>query len=148
MKGKETMKTMHLTIQRNIIVTMTVILAVLTGTVQVAAVEYKNVYQPSANMTQHYDGYQAAAPAAAFQSTSTLAGSGSAYSAMPMLGSDGTATYDGAEAPGAPSGPRRVGPPTPEDDPTPVGDAALPLMLLALAYLIWCAARRRSRALE
>ena len=75
-----------------------------------------------------------------FRSTSTLTPSGSQYSAQPMLNEDGTA-YN----PAASSGPRRAKaeetpstPTTPDvTDPekiTPVGDAVLPLMLMALAF--------------
>ena len=38
---------------------------------------------------------------------------------------------------------RRVRPVTPDDDPTPVGDALLPLLLMALAYVVW---RKRKKA--
>ena len=106
----------------------------------VNAVEYKNMYRPT-----RYDRYlattQAGAPTAVFQSTSTLAGSGSAYSATPMLDEDGTATLGGASAPAkAPGGPRRIVNPDGDDDDdtengTPIGDALLPLLLLACAYL-------------
>lgn len=40
----------------------------------------------------------ASAPVMAFQSTSTLHTSGSAYSTNPMLNDDGTATYEGEDA--------------------------------------------------
>ena len=79
---------------------------------------------------------QTTAPTANFQSTSTLTGSGSALSATPMLGEDGTATLDGASySPAqAPSGPRRIGPVTPEGDPTPIGDAVWPLLVMAMVF--------------
>ena len=89
-----------------------------------------------------------------FQSTSTLQGSGSVYSANPSLNADGTA-YNPAEASTqaqspaqAPSGPRRVGPVKTEGDPTPLDDAVLPLMLMALAYLGMRVFRARKRALK
>lgn len=98
-------------------------------------------------------------PSVVFQSTSTMMGSGSTYSANPTLNTDGTAYYNGAAA----SGPRRVkmGDPTPtpnpgdpesgdqdntEPDPTPVGDALIPLTLLAGAYIIIRATRRKVRS--
>ena len=148
------MKTMNFTIQRNIVITMTVILAVLLGTVQVAAVEYKNSYQPSVR-GQQISGYQGAAPVATFQSTSALPGSGSTYSATPMLNEDGTATYNGVTGPyNAPAGPRKntIGNPDEEDEdknPNPLGDAVLPLMLLALAYAgMRLFRKKRARTLE
>lgn len=84
-----------------------------------------------------------------FRSTSTLTPSGSQYSAQPMLNEDGTA-YN----PAASSGPRRAKaeetpstPTTPDvTDPekiTPVGDAVLPLMLMALAFCGVIYLRRR-----
>lgn len=77
----------------------------------------------------------AGAPSASFQSTSTMQSSGSAYSTSPMLNADGTATYNAATAPSqAPGGPRKVGPPTPGGNPTPVGDGMWALMVLAAAY--------------
>ena len=73
-----------------------------------------------------------------FQSTSTMAPVNSQYSANPSLNEDGTA-YNPAETTSATSqkpggGPRKVGPVQTEGDPTPVGDAVLPLMLMALAF--------------
>ena len=107
------------------------------------AVEYKNTYQPAGGRNQYGTQFQATAPSATFKSTSTLAGSGSAFSATPMLGEDGTAAYEGANySPAkAPSGPHRdISNPT---KPTPIGDAVLPLMLMVGAFAIWRAARRR-----
>lgn len=85
----------------------------------------------------------------AFQSTSTMPGSGSAYSATPAaLNEDGTATYDENTNPViAQTGKRRVGPtPTPDKDPMPIGDAVLPLMVMAAAGAGVIALRRRKAA--
>ena len=94
-----------------------------------------------------------------FQSTSTLQGSGSVYSANPSLNADGTA-YNPAESsspaqtPRAGSGPRKSGffPDAPNTSGlqgnTPLGDAVLPLMLMALAYLGVRFFRARKRALK
>ena len=91
----------------------------------------------------------AVAPQASFQSTSTMVGTGSAYSSNPMLNSDGTATYNGAVASG-PNKAKKDGiwdsgtlPDKPYDG--PIGDAVLPLMLCALAYLIVRATRKRAK---
>ena len=78
-----------------------------------------------------------------FQSTSVMSGSGSAYTANPVLNEDGTASYDGAEGttrigkirrdpatPGTPSTPGAGG------EQFPMGDAVLPLMMLAMAYML------------
>ena len=140
---------MNLTIQRNIVVVMTVILTVLTGTVQVAAVEYKNSYQPSSVMGQNFAAAnQMEAPSTGFQSTSsTMMNSGSAYSANPTLNEEGMATYDGASySPAkAPSGPHKVAPKDGDED-YPIGDAVLPLLLLAGVYLSVRVFLRRKRA--
>ena len=106
-------------------------------------------------------------PITAFRSTSTMVSSGSAYSATPALNSDGTAAYSGS-APA--SGPRRAkmddpdpsnpfinpgtGEPStigdvgnPNEPGTPIGDALIPLALLALMYVCVRTFRRR-RALR
>lgn len=108
-------------------------------------------------MAQTFGTKYAEKPSVAFQSTSTMMGSGSTYSANPTLNTDGTAYYNGAAA----SGPRRVkmdGPtptpsPNPGDpgsgdqdntEPGPVGDAVLPLLLMALAFCGVVYMRRRT----
>ena len=98
-----------------------------------------------------------------FQSTSTLQTSGSTYSSNPTLNEDGTAYSPAASAPAG--GPRRIGglpggggggggsvdlPDTSKDSGNvPVGDAVLPLMLMAMAYAVYSVARvyRRKRRL-
>lgn len=94
------------------------------------------------------------APSVTFQSTSTMTGSGSTYSATPALNADGTASYNGASS--ASSGPRRAkkdgtgSPSTPgqgdANNQFPLGDAVLPLMLMALAFGGVVAVRRRKAA--
>lgn len=117
-----------------------------------SAVEYNNSYQPS-SVSNHQRGMQVAAPAATFQSTSTLVGSGSAYSATPMLGEDGTASYNGASYAPA-KGPRKATMDEGDDEATivtpgqsgsqaPIGDAVLPLMLMAGAFAGVVYLRRR-----
>ena len=87
----------------------------------------------------------------AFQSTSTLQGSGSPYASSPVeLNEEGRATY---EEPTEPTNTivrviRRIGVVTPEGDPTPVGDAVLPLMLMAAAAAGAMAWRRRKAAVD
>lgn len=86
-------------------------------------------------------------PTTTFQSTSTLQGSGSAYSANPTLNEDGTAYSPAAQSPArAGSGPRKL-PTLPDNkdyhDNTPIGDAVLPLTLMALAFCGVIALRRR-----
>jgi len=89
-----------------------------------------------------------------WQSTSTMQGSGSAYSSqVTAVGATGVNSLAGtaASAPAnAPTGPRRVGS-TELSDPnrsneSPIGDAVLPLMLCAGAYLIIRARKRMVRS--
>lgn len=85
-------------------------------------------------------------PNAAFQSTSAMTGSGSQYSANPTLNENGTATYEGASyspAKAPATGPKKIGGQVLEG---PLGDAVLPLMLMALAFGAVVAVRRRKAA--
>ena len=77
-----------------------------------------------------------------FRSTSTMQGSGSVYSATPVLDADGSAnTQSESASAGRPHGGiRKADAFTP---PTPIGDAVWPLMLMALAYMGWSFFRRR-----
>lgn len=99
-------------------------------------------------MAQTFGTQKKEQPNAVFQSTSALQGSGSQYSANPMLNADGTASYNGVSA-SAPSGPRHAkmdNNPNPDvggGGNTPLGDVVLPLVMLAGAYLFWRARRRR-----
>ena len=97
---------------------------------------------------------QFAAPPMTFQSTSAMAGSGSAYCAQPMLNEDGTASYNSGSTPsgGGPNRAKMDGNPWGDqtivdhditDVDTPLGDAAIPLTLLALAYALYIVTRRR-----
>ena len=95
-------------------------------------------------------------PNVTFQSTSTMSGSGSAYSSNPTLNDDGTAVYNSASrgprrakkddtpsTPGTPGSPSTPGQGSQENQ-FPLGDAAFPLLFLAGAYLIMRATRRRT----
>lgn len=123
------------------------LLAVLP--IAIGAVEFKNTYHPVG-----YDQQQARvyteAPAAVFQSTSTLAGSGSAWSATPMLGEDGMAMLEGAseDPKHAQGGIRRVVTPGNNGTQQPIGDAVVPLMLLALAYAGYKVLARRKKSAQ
>ena len=94
------------------------------------------------------DMFNAQAPGATFQSTSTMMSSGSEYSSNPTIGDDGTASTPNAEEPQQANA-RRIGVrhnliEVPEDD--PIGDVVLPLMALAIVYGVWCMVYRRRRA--
>lgn len=84
-----------------------------------------------------------AAPLTAFQSTSTLLSSGSAYASNPWLSAEANSQ---TMVPGRE--PRRIGPPAPSGDPTPVGDALLPLLLMAVLYTLLNRIRRKQIVLH
>lgn len=82
-----------------------------------------------------------------FQSTSAMRGSGSTYSSSPMLDAEGLATNEKtSEVTEANSGPRRIRPTIPEGNPTPIGDALLPLLLMAVGYAVLLYRKRRANA--
>lgn len=129
---------------------LSVIILLAMMPIMMSAVEYKNMYQPVEGRMQPAAQLQTTVPSVNFQSTSTLTGSGSALSATPMLNADGTANTPAPTM----SRPRRIDAngdgfddetglpvenidnPNPSgQDNTPLGDAVLPLLLLALAYL-------------
>ena len=80
------------------------------------------------------------APVAAFCSTSCMTPSGSPHSFNPSLNADGKAIYGGGSGSSTstdvPRNPRRIIPPNPGTDPMPLGDAVLPLLLMALGYIL------------
>ena len=89
---------------------------------------------------------QVAEPSMSFQSTSTMAPSGSTYSSTPVLNQDGTAFYNGA--PSAPpkmnvGAMRKSGAFDDEDEDMPLSDALLPLLLFALGYGLFVLRRTR-----
>ena len=124
-----------------------VLMLALIG-VQAHAVEYP-VYQPSGRQVAGPAFTPATAPHATFQSTSTMsAGSGSSTFCS-TLNPDGTVNEEAYGVGRRNVGPRRIGNPG-EDDPTengtPIGDAVLPLMLLACAYMCLRPFLKRKRA--
>lgn len=105
-------------------------------------------------MAQTFGANQAEQPNAAFQSTSTMNGSGSQYSANPTLNNDGTATYENAAHPSSQkSGPRRAKMDgewgdsglgnLPGGPGTPIGDTLLPLLFMSLAFGMFVYFRRK-----
>ena len=85
-----------------------------------------------------------------WQTVSTMQGSGSAYSAQVTavgaveatdMATTTTDTYSPAQAP---SGPRRIVTPGNSGTQQPIGDAVLPLLLLAGAYIIIRATRKHA----
>lgn len=96
--------------------------------------------------------FGATAPSATFQSTSSMSSSGSSYSATPSFNADGTAAYEGGSYTSAKApligGPRKVDDASNPGRPTPLGDAMLPLTLLACAYMCLRPFLKRKRATE
>ena len=84
-----------------------------------------------------------------FRSSSAMVGSGSAYAPNPSLNADGTANYNApsyapSQAPGVRYAPKpTTGDNTNPDIEGPIGDAVLPLLLLAMAYAVYMVIRRR-----
>jgi hypothetical protein len=97
-------------------------------------------------LAQTFGANPAEQPNAVFQSTSTMTGSGSSYSANPTLNNDGTASYNEATTSTRNSGPRRAKMEGEDDDwghnqqigegndASPLGDTLLPLLLMSLAF--------------
>ena len=86
----------------------------------------------------------ASAPTVTFQSTSTMSLSGSSLpsAAKRMTIGDGMSKTESR----TPRGPQRVSPNTPPEDPydEPLGDAVLPLPMLAAGYVFFIARKRRA----
>lgn len=120
------------------------------GAMQASAVDYRNSYRGIQNPDYSIQAVSVTAPVATFQSTSAYASS--EWAEESTLNSDGTVN-EGAymsSASNAPSGPRRVGgqsgTPGQGGDKQPLGDALIPLFLLAIAYGGWRFLRRRKEA--
>ena len=151
------------TMKHNTLVTLIITTLLALGTMQAAAVNYLNSYRGIQNTGYRVQTVSVTAPAATFRSTSAF--SSPEWAEQPMLNSDGSVNervYIG--------GPRRViGSPDDDDEPDegegggsngegqggdnnwngsdmPLGDAALPLALLACAYAIYKVSRRRKEA--
>ena len=135
---------------QNIMKSLVIAIILIAGAAQVSAVTYQTKYKGTMYNVQRTTSY-GAAPAATFQSTSTYASP--EWAEQPMLNSDGTVN-EGAYM----GGPRRLGPtpggstqpgtpdkPNPENQ-QPLGDALIPLALLACAYAIYKVSRRRKEA--
>lgn len=110
------------------------ILLMCTASMAVCAVDYTPIAT------------QPTAPAATMQSVnnSSMMSSGSAYSSdIQAVGAYSPAAVGPRKAPPGTGGSSGYDPKTPDVE-QPLGDALLPLMLFAGAFLIWRAARRRA----
>ena len=142
---------------QNIMKSLVIAIILIAGAAQVSAVDYQTKYKGSMYNVQSPTSYGAAAPSATFQSTSTYASP--EWAEQPMLNSDGTVNegaYMGGRSNAPSYGPRREGErgdgegnsgtPGQGGDKQPLGDALIPLMLLACAYAIYKVSRRRKEA--
>jgi hypothetical protein len=138
------------TILRNSIVILAVILLpALMCAAQAGAVEYKSAYRGIRTQPVYGIATTAAAPSATFQSTSAYASP--EWAEESSLNSDGSVNEEVymAETETYSTRPRRVKDPDDDDDDRyngPVGDALIPLALLACAYAIYKVSRRRKEA--
>ena len=135
--------------------TIAISLLILISTMQSMAVEYRNSYRSTRSQSAVYGmATTVAAPTASFHSTSAYAEKwGTNTDVTPMLNNDGSVSgsaYMGSIS-NAPAGPRQApgGPGTPGGDldpetQQPLGDALIPLLLLAFAYAIYKVSRRRA----
>ena len=133
-----------------------IVLLVLSGTMQAAAVEYKNNYRGVHKPDYQVQTVSTVAPTATFQSTSAYSGqlSGETQS---MLNSDGSVNGDAymGSLPGRSIRKSGTGsgtnPGTPDDEEEeegeqqPLGDGLMALMLCACAYLIVRATRKEEK---
>lgn len=142
---------------QNIIVvirnTFAICLVVLISTVQAWAVEYKANYrgtQSAEYRSQSLESQRNSAPSVVFQSTSAYSGQWNQDAQQSMLNEDGSVNsgvYMGAprrdpiSPGGGTNGPGTPGSPT--NNQQPLGDALLPLLLLACAFAIYKVSRRR-----
>ena len=141
---------MKTTLKNIVAILVMALLPALLGAAQAGAVDYRNSYQQSVVGYQlSAVGYQGAiAPSATFQSTSAYSDQWTEQSSM--LNSDGSVN-SGAYMTSGPNrakmgGPSGPGTPGGDLDPTtqqPLGDAALPLLLIAMAYIAMQVYRRK-----
>ncbi len=144
------MKTINITTMKHIVYILSIACLLVLGTKQAQAVDYKP-YTGSSCVNQRMDA--AAAPTIGFTSTSAYATDDWTNPTTPMLNADGSVSagaYMGGPrkaGPGGtgPGGNTVVGPGTPggplnPNEQQPLGDALLPLLLMAAAF---CLIRRK-----
>lgn len=125
---------------------MIVVLLALVSAMQATAVNYKNTYNGVRNTeyrVQTVSSVSATTPSTGFQSTSAYSGQWNQDVQQSTLNVDGTVNADAYGVGRSYVGPRRSGtnPGTPDDEEEeqgeqqPIGDATLPLLLIAMAYI-------------
>ena len=104
------------------------------------AVEYKSTYNGGYSQPAFGIATTATAPSATFQSTSAYSEQWASREESSMLNADGSVNgslYMSGQNPSSKPGVRKISNPDDEDEKeNPIGDALLPLLLLALGYLV------------
>lgn len=120
----------------------------MVGIIQATAVEYKSTYYGVHPQSTYVSvATKATAPSITFKSTSPYSAQWQDKQQQPMLNSDGSIANDPMANSPFHSGPRK-GPGTPGGDldpetQQPIGDALLPLLVMALAFVAVRRYRRR-----
>ena len=137
------MKTINITTMKHIVYILSTACLLVLGTTQAQAVKYKP-YTSTSCVNQRYDA--AVTPTIGFSSTSAYATDDWNKSTTPMLNADGSVSAGAYMGEQVVSGPHKSnGAPDPDDDEDdeyngPIGDAILPLLLMAAAF---CLIRRK-----
>lgn len=135
------MKTINITTMKHIVYILSIACLLVLSTTQAQAVKYKP-YTSTSCVNQRYDA--AAAPTIGFTSTSAYATDDWTNPTTPMLNADGSVSAGAYMGEQVVSGPHKA-PGTPggtlnPNDQQPLGDALLPLLLMAAAF---CLIRRK-----
>lgn len=138
------MKTINITTMKQIVYILSIACLLVLSTTQAQAVDYKP-YTSTSCVNQRYDA--AAAPTIGFSSTSAYATDDWTNPTTPMLNADGSVSAGAYMGEQVISGPHRIVNPDGEDgdevengSTQPLGDALLPLLLMAAAF---CLIRRK-----
>lgn len=140
------MKIINITTVKHIVHILSIACLLVLGTTQAQAVRYKP-YTSTSCVNQRYDA--AVTPTIGFSSTSAYATDDWNKSTTPMLNADGSVSAGAYMGEQVVSGPHRIDNPDKEDEDDtengldePIGDAILPLLLMAAAFCLM----RRKRA--
>ena len=128
-------------------------LLAFVGTVHATAATYQNTYQPTYQSSVYTAPMTATAPTVTFQSTSAYSVRWTNRQDQPMLNMDGSVNGDsygigrkpGLRKEGREDGEGNTGTPGQGGIKQPLGDAVLPLLLMALAFMAYVALRRKKK---
>lgn len=143
------MKTININTMKQIVYILSIACLLVLSTTQAQAVKYKP-YTSTSCVNQRYDA--AVTPTIGFTSTSAYATDDWTNPTTPMLNADGSVSAGAYMAEQVVSGPHRiVNPDEGDEDDTengstqPLGDALLPLLLMAAAF---CLIRRKRATIQ